>query len=130
MSNEIRVFAYCDDCVVMQDGTTMAAYDIKFDYNNRIGFKGKPDITFLEEQVIYTAQRDGEIIVGNHLDNTISAGDRKEVMIFTNAGHDTIDYGIDEFNLCFGGYGDDYLCGDGIKVGGQQKNKITRSCLK
>ena len=96
------------------------AYDVMFDYNNRIGFKDKENITFLRDQTNYTAQRDGEIIIGTHLDDIISAGNKKDVMIFGNAGHDKLNCGDSDTNMCFGGYGEDEISGSGTKILGSQ----------
>lgn len=128
--DQIRVYAYCESCVLMNDGSTLSAYDVRFDYNNRIGFlKNQTSITVLKHyQSNYTSTFDGEIIIGNHLDNFIDAGNHTDILIFGNAGSDVIHCGMYENNLCFGGYGDDYLCGSGNKYGGSQMNTIHDEC--
>ena len=118
-----RVFAYCESCIMLFDGTTKTAFDVKFDYNNLIGLpEDRTKVTFLKfDQIKYTAQTDGEFIIGNHLDNVIDVGSKKDVYVFGNAGRDHIDCGLYETNVCFGGYGKDTISGLGTKVFGQQK---------
>ena len=128
--HSIRSFAYCESCIIFNNGTTLAALDAYFNYNNRIGLPlDRSNVTFLtNNSTEYVAQKDGEIIIANHMDNILSAGDKKEILIFANAGNDNIDCGMFNENLCFGGYGDDTICGLGFKFGGQQNNTISSLC--